>query len=85
VALAGARKVRIVPLTGGNPHGGIGQGYQVAIQRVDGDAAVGKPTHDWQPARALARQLCETGELPLDELTERMFSKVGQFDVKSED
>ncbi|HEY3064034.1 MAG TPA: hypothetical protein VGL99_34110 [Chloroflexota bacterium] len=79
VALSGARGVRIVPLTGGNPHAGVGQGYQVAIQRVDGDAAVGKPMLDWRLARELAHQLCDTADLQLDELTQRMFSQVGQF------
>jgi hypothetical protein len=83
VAVSGARGVRIVPLTGGNPHGGAGQGYQVALQRAEGDAPVGKPMQDWRAARELARQLCETTELPLDELTERMFSQVGQFGGKS--
>jgi hypothetical protein len=35
---------------------------------------------DWRPARDLARQVCEAAELPLHELTERMFSRVGQFE-----
>jgi hypothetical protein len=82
VALSGARGVRIVPLTRGNQHGGAGLGYQVAVQRTDGDAPIGKPTQDWRPARELARQLCETAELPLDEVTERMFSRVGEFGPK---
>ena len=84
VPLSGARSVRIVPLTGGNPHGGSGMGYQVAIERVDGDAPIGKPTRDWRPARDLARQLCDASELPLHELTERMFSQVGQFDARAD-
>jgi hypothetical protein len=84
VALFRARGVRIVPLTGGNPHGGAGRGYQVAIQRDDGDAPVGKPMSDWRPARELAQQLCDTADLQLDELTQRMFSQVGQFNVKSD-
>ena len=85
VALSGARSVRIVPLTGGNQHGGARMGgYQVAIQRLDGDAPIGKPTRDWRPARELARQLCDVGELPLDEITERMFSRVGRFSAKQD-
>src|SRR5438552_698655 len=61
VALAGARSVRIVPLTGGNPHSSqaVG-GYQVAVQRSDGDVPIGKPSQDWRLARELARQVCET-------------------------
>lgn len=85
VALARARSVRIVPLTGGNPHSNQAMGgYQVAVQRADGDVPVGKPTQDWRAARDLARQVCETASLPLDELTERMFSRVGQFPPKTE-
>lgn len=72
-----ARNVRIVP-PGGHQQGAAGMvGYQVAIACVDGDVPVGKPTPDWRPARELAQKLCETGEIPLDELTERMFSRVG--------
>jgi hypothetical protein len=51
-------------LTGANPHG---------------DVLVGKPQSDWRPARELARLVCEQAGLPLDELTEKLFSRVGQF------
>jgi hypothetical protein len=71
--------VRVVPLTGGNPHAGGATGYQVAVQYEDGDVPIGTPTMDWRPARELAHQVCECAELQLDELTERMFSRVGQF------
>jgi hypothetical protein len=40
---------------------------------------MGNPLSDWQSARDLAFQVCEKAELPLDELTQRMFSRVGQF------
>jgi hypothetical protein len=78
VGRARARAVRIVPLSGGNPHA-PGGGYQVAIACVDGDAPVGKPTPDWRAAHALARQLCDAAELELDEMTARLFSRVGTF------
>ena len=77
--IAGARSVRVVPLTGGNPHGGAGQGFQVAVRRDEGDVLIGAASLDWRAARELARQLCETAELPLDELTQRLFSQVGQY------
>jgi hypothetical protein len=77
-SLVGAHSVRVVPLTGANPHGPSG-GYQVAMAYEDGDAPVGQPTGDWRAARELAKQLCEATELPLDEMTERMFSRVGTF------
>lgn len=70
--------MRIVPLTGGNHHANSG-GWQVALGRADGDVLLGTPLPDWQVAHALARQVCTATELPLDELTRRMFSKVGQF------
>ncbi len=76
VGRARARAVRIVPLTGGNPHT-PGGGYQVAIACADGDAPVGSPSQDWRPARDLGQQLCTIGELQFDELTERLFSRVG--------
>ena len=84
VPLTRAVSVRIVPMTGGNTHGGPAPGYQVAVRRSDGDLPIGKPTPDWRPARDLARQVCDVAELPLDELTERMFSQVGRFDVKAD-
>jgi len=77
-ARIGTRNVRIVPLTGGNHHVQSG-GWQVALGRSDGDVLLGKPLADWQTARELARLVCEQTELPLDELTQRMFSRVGQY------
>jgi len=74
----GARGVRIVPLSGGNHHT-PGAGWQVALARADGDVLLGKPLPEWQAARELARQVCELTKLPLDELTERLFSRVGQY------
>jgi len=84
VELRGARSVRIVPLTHGNPHSGSGMGYQVAVRLDSGDAPVGKPSMDWRAARELARRVCDIAELPLDELTERLFSQVGRFDVQND-
>ena len=78
-ALAGARSVRIVPLLGGDHHARAGAGWQVALARADGDVLLGKPMPDWQSARELARLVCNTASLPLDELTEKMFSRVGQY------
>ena len=79
VPLAGARTVRVVPLTGGDHHARAGAGWQVALARADGDVLLGKPMPDWQAARELAQQVCRTAELPLDELTEKLFSRVGQY------
>jgi hypothetical protein len=79
VPLAGARAVRVVPLTGGNHHPGARGGWQVALARADGDVLVGVAQDDWRPARELAQLLCDKTELPFDELTEKMFSRVGQF------
>jgi hypothetical protein len=78
VAFGGARAVRVVPLTGGNVHH-HGPGWQVALQRDDGDVLVGPSLGDWRVARDLARQVCTATELPLDELTERLFSQVGRY------
>jgi hypothetical protein len=77
-SLDGARSVRIVPLTGGNHHT-RGSGWQVALAHPSGDELLGKPTADWRMARELARLVCVQTELPLDELTEKMFSRVGQY------
>jgi hypothetical protein len=79
VALAGARSVRIVPLTGGNQHAHIRSGWQVALARPDGDVLLGKPLADWPSARDLAQLVCDQAALPLDELTQKMFSRVGQY------
>ena len=86
VSLDGARSVRIVPLTGGNQHTDArAGGWQVALAHAGGDVLLGKPMADWRPARELARLVCARTELPLDELTERMFSRVGQYSPVHED
>jgi hypothetical protein len=77
-SLQGAESVRIVPLSAGSHHS-VASGWQVALARKDGDALLGKPLADWQAARALATLVCQKTGLPLHELTERMFSRVGQF------
>jgi hypothetical protein len=85
-SLDGARSVRIVPLTGGNQHTDArAGGWQVALAHAGGDVRLGKPMADWRPARELARLVCARTELPLDELTERMFSRVGQYSPAHED
>jgi hypothetical protein len=73
--LAGAHSVRIVPLNRGGHHAQA-SGWQVALARADGDVLVGQPLADWHSALELARLLCETTALPLDELTQRLFSRV---------
>jgi hypothetical protein len=78
-SLSGVRNVRVVPLTGGDHHARAGPGWQVALGRADGDILLGKPTSDWQIARDLARLVCDSAGLPLDELTEKLFSRVGQY------
>ena len=78
-AVAGARSVRVVPLTGGDHHARAGSGWQVTLSRAEGDVLFGKPVADWQSARDLARMVCETSGLGLDEMTEKMFSRVGQY------
>jgi hypothetical protein len=77
--LRGARTVRVVPLTGGNHHQGPRAGWQVTLSNPAGDVLVGKAQGDWRSARELARQVCDLSKLPLDELTERMFSQVGRY------
>jgi len=79
IPLEAARAVRIVPLTGGNHHMQARGAWQVALQRPDGDVLIGSSLADWQQARTLAQQVCDAANLPLDELTARMFSRVGQF------
>jgi hypothetical protein len=69
----------VVPLTGGQTHAGPSHGWQVTLRRDDGDVLVGKAVVDWRRARDLAEQLCQATELPLDELTQRLFSQVGQY------
>ena len=73
-----ARSVRVVPLTGGQQHAGS-HGWQVTLSGAEGDVLVGKPLSDWRSARDLADRLCQTTDLPLDELTERLFSQVGRY------
>jgi hypothetical protein len=76
--------VRIVPLTSGNHHMQQTRGrWQVALQRADGDVLVGGALSDWQAARQLAQQVCDATGLSLDELSQRMFSRVGQFGPKT--
>jgi hypothetical protein len=82
VPLASARSVRVVPMAGGNHHRGAGAGYQVAVACAQGDVPVGKPMADWRLARDLADKVCAAAELPLDELTQKMFSRVGTFSPK---
>jgi hypothetical protein len=74
--LAAAQSVRVVPLTGGTHHSGA-SGWQVTLERDDGDVLIGSAMPDWQPARALADQVCQASGLPLDELTARLFSRAG--------
>ena len=78
-----ARSVRVVPLTGGQHHAGSGHGWQVTLSSGDGDVLVGKPLADWRQARDLAEKLCSATDLPLDELTQRLFSQVGQYTPKA--
>ncbi|MCA1644603.1 MAG: hypothetical protein LC797_03740, partial [Chloroflexi bacterium] len=81
--------VRIVPLTGGNHHASSGDGqcgrWQVAIAHAGGDVLLGQPLADWRPARELANLVCARAELPLDELTQKMFSRVGQYAAPKRD
>ena len=79
VPVAGARAVRVVPLTHGGQHGSAAGGWQVALAYPEGDRVLGKPYADWRPARDLAHAVCVATALPLDELTEKLFSRVGQF------
>lgn len=80
VALNGARFVRVVPLSGVQSHV-VAQtrGWQVTLSRPEGDVLVGPALSDWRSAIDLAHVLCERLDLPLDETTQRMFSRVGQF------
>jgi hypothetical protein len=74
--LIAARSVRVVPLTGGDHHAS-GRGWQVTLSRPEGDVLLGGALPDWQSARDLAQQVCERTQLPLDQLTQRLFSRVG--------
>jgi hypothetical protein len=79
-AFDGARSVRVVPLSRGSHHVQA-SGWQVTLARADGDLLLGPPLASWQNARSLARQVCEATRLPLDQLTERLFSRVGAIDL----
>jgi len=57
----------------------------VALAHPGGDVLLGKPMADWRPARELARLVCARTELPLDELTQKMFSRVGQFSAPAQE
>jgi hypothetical protein len=59
-----------------------GGGWRVAMARAEGDVLVGPPMADWRRAREVARVLCAKTKLPMDELTQRMFSRVGQLAPK---
>jgi hypothetical protein len=78
--LTGARAVRVVPLSPGRAgHHAGASGWQVALAHAEGDALLGQPAGDWRDAWVLASLVCEKARLPLDELTERLFSRVGQY------
>lgn len=77
---AGARSVRVVPLTRGSHHVSA-SGWQVALARGDGDVLLGPPLASWQRARDVAHAVSEKTSIPMDELTERLFSRVGSLDL----
>ena len=52
-------------------------GWQVTLACAEGDVLLGKPLADWRAARELARLVCDKAALPLDDLTQRLFSRVG--------
>jgi hypothetical protein len=79
-AFDGSRSVRVVPLSGGSHHVHA-NGWQVTLARPDGDVLLGPPLASWQSARVLARQVCDATHLPMDELTERLFSRVGGIEL----
>ena len=76
----GARSVRVVPLSGGSHHVHA-SGWQVTLARGNGDVLVGPALGSWQRAYALAREICAATRLPMDELTERLFSRVGGMNL----
>jgi hypothetical protein len=82
---SGARSVRVVPLTGGDHHSRAGAGWQVTLRRDDGDVLVGDPFADWRPARELADLVCARAGLALDELSARLFSRVGTYSPPTKD
>jgi hypothetical protein len=75
----GARSVRVVPMTRGSSHTPTTTGWQVALAHTAGDVPIGKPLAQWQAAWDLAREVCQKTELPVDELTQKMFSQVGRY------
>jgi hypothetical protein len=75
-----ARAVRVVPLSRGSHHLSA-TGWQVTLERGDGDVLLGPPLASWQSARDLASRVCGATHLPMDELTERLFSRVGGVDL----
>jgi hypothetical protein len=75
---AGARSVRVVPLTRGTHHA-TASGWQVALAQTDGDVLIGQPLPDWQSARDLAHKVCAAASLPMDAMTEKLFSRVGRI------
>jgi hypothetical protein len=79
-ALTGAGSVRVVPLTRGTHHASA-SGWQVALRCANGDVLVGQPLGDWRSARDLARLVCRETRLPMDELTEALFSRVGKMNL----
>jgi hypothetical protein len=81
----GARSVRIVANVHAGSHQAAASGWQVALDLGDGDAPIGPAFGDWRQARDLAQHICQSTELPLHELTERMFSQVGQFTPPTSD
>ena len=48
-------------------------------QQLYGSDPMPEQTEAWESARELASMVCDTARLPLDELTEKMFSRVGQY------
>ena len=71
----GAQCVRVVPLAAGPGHGApSGSGWQVAVRTRQGDLPLGRQIQDGHQARAFARRVCDASGLPLDEMSERLFS-----------
>jgi hypothetical protein len=72
--------IRVVPLGVGPGHGRshAGSGWQVAAHNALGDVPIGRPLADWRAARDFANRLSAASGLAVDELTERLFSQVGQ-------
>src|SRR3954454_14086366 len=60
-----ARAVRVVPLSRGSHHLGAG-GWQLPLERGEGDVLLAPPLASWQSARDLASQVCGATHLPLD-------------------